>query len=262
MRTEVKNLFYSTPPIPVVLHYYGNGRRDTGDWCFKDGFITFRDIADLYMKHSRGQELGIISDCHSSGRWVSECAKFLDEQGVNACGHSAREKGILLKVFTSCQTGQHSTELVYTLRGMQLREEYHHSRKYLFHFFSKELNSQQKTLGVDFTDLRCGKRGEEKCDIASNATWSTASEVTNGRIRLVKRKDSGQPMWYYILLDDDAQKIKDFYPMAYLPRYGKILRFGKGKEPSAEDEEWMQENYGINQWVWADLDQFVAGRHG
>ncbi|CAI8022808.1 hypothetical protein GBAR_LOCUS13355 [Geodia barretti] len=33
------------------LHYYGNSQRNTGDWSFRDGFITFRDIADLYMKH-------------------------------------------------------------------------------------------------------------------------------------------------------------------------------------------------------------------
>ena len=43
-------LFYST----AVIHYYGSGRRNTGDWCFGDGCITFRDIASLYMKHSRG----------------------------------------------------------------------------------------------------------------------------------------------------------------------------------------------------------------
>ncbi|CAI8015392.1 hypothetical protein GBAR_LOCUS9530 [Geodia barretti] len=55
-------------PHGAVLHYYGNGRRDTGDWCFNDGFITFRDITDLYMKYSRGRCLTIVTDCHSSGR--------------------------------------------------------------------------------------------------------------------------------------------------------------------------------------------------
>ena len=98
-------------------------RRNTGDWCFRDGFITFRDIADLYMKHSRGQVLCLVPDCHSSGYWVVECAKFLDEQGVRPCGHSAREKGILLKVYASCKTGQDTAELCYTLQAMEVESD-------------------------------------------------------------------------------------------------------------------------------------------
>ena len=174
---------------------------------------------------------------------MSEGAKFLDEQGVKPCGHSAMEKGILLKVYASCRTGQDSAELAYTLRGMELKEE-HGGYRYLFHYFSKKLSSQQETYGVDFIKMRCGKRGEEICNIASNATWSSAREVTDGRIFIVRRNESGQPMWHYILLDDDAQKRRDFSPMVYLPRYGKILRSGKGEDPSTEDEEWMDHNFG------------------
>ena len=232
--------------LTVVLHYYGNGRRDTGDWCFRDGFITFRDIADLYMKHSRGRYLGIISDCHSSGRWVSQCAKFLDDQGVKPCGHSARKEGILLQVYTSCRTGQDSAELAYVTRGMELREE-QSGEKYLFHYFFKALNAQQTVLGVDFTNFRCGKREEEKCSITFNTTWSTAREVTDGRIHIVRRIEGGKPVWYYILLDDDAQKMKDFKqekPMMYLSWYGHVLMSGEGENPSPDDEKWMRNNYG------------------
>ena len=158
---------------PVILHYYGNGRRNTGDWHFKDGFIAFRDIADLYMKHRRGRLLTIITDCHSSGQWVMECAKFLDEQGVKPCGHSARKKGILLKVLASCQPGQDSAELAYTTQGMYLGEDGHIRRP----FKTKQLRAEQHMFGVDFTKFRCGKKEEEKCSIASDATWSTAGEV-------------------------------------------------------------------------------------
>ena len=156
-----------------MLHYYGNGLRDTGDWCFKDGFITFRDITDLYMKHSLGRCLTIVTDCHSSGRWVRECAKFLDEQGVKPCGHSAREKGILLKVYASCQTGQDSAELAYTTRGMYLGED-----GYVYtHLMTEQLRPGQHMFGVDFTKYRCGRGEEKECSIASGATWSTAAEV-------------------------------------------------------------------------------------
>ena len=118
------------------------------------------------MKHGRGQGLTIVSDCHSSGRWVSQCAEFLDEQGVKPCGHSAREKGILLKVLASCRTGQDSTELHYTTRAMELKED-----GYVTHYTDKELSAQQRTIGVDFTEVKCGKRLPEKCTIAEDATW-------------------------------------------------------------------------------------------
>ena len=109
------------------------------------------------MNHSCGRTLTIVTDCHSSGKWVSECAKFLDEQGVKPCGHSAREKGILLKVYALCQTGQDATELYYTTRAMELKED-----GYVYHYWGKELSAQQKTHGINFTTLRCGKEEEEE----------------------------------------------------------------------------------------------------
>ena len=228
-----------------MLHYYGNGRRNTGDWSFRDGFITFRDIADLYMKHSRGRGLAIVPDCHSSGRWVSECAKFLDEQGVKPCGHSAREKGILLKVYASCQTGQDSTELAYTTRAMELKED-----GYVYHDTNKELSAEQKTMGVDFTNVRCGKGEEEKCSIAPDSTWSTAGELTQHRTFIVRGTDRGRPAWHYVLLDDDAEKRRDFIDKTQgenagkvtisVSGYGEVLRSRWGKDPSPEDKEWLQ----------------------
>ena len=170
-----------------MLHYCGNGQRDTGDWCFNDGFITFRDITDLYMKHSLGRVLTIVSDCHSSGLWVSQCAKFLDEQGVKPCGHSAREKGILLQVAASCQAGQDSAELAFTTRAMELKED-----GYVYRSSDKELSSRQHTFGVDFTRVRCGKGEKEKCSIFIEATWSTAGEVIDHPQSLLGGANQGQ----------------------------------------------------------------------
>ena len=81
----------------------------TGDWCFEDGFITFRDIAQLYLRAShnfKGRVLTIVSDCSYSGFWVRDCMEFLDELGVQPCGHKAREKGILIKVCASCKSNE------------------------------------------------------------------------------------------------------------------------------------------------------------
>ena len=131
----------------ALLHYYGNSRRNTGDWCFGDKCITFRDIAHLYMNHSHGHFLTIITDCHSSGQWVSECTEFLGEQGVKLCGNSVREKGILLKVSASCRTGEHAAELLYTTRAMEPRED-------VYYFRTKQLSKHQQTYSVDFRNLK------------------------------------------------------------------------------------------------------------
>ena len=137
------------------------------------------------MKHSRGRVLTIVSDCHSSGSWVRECAKFLDEQGVKPCGHSAREKGILLKVYASCQAGQDSTELAYTTRGMKQKNGT------LSHYTDRDFSNQQHTFGVDFTRVMCGKGEEEKCRVASDATWSTAGELIAHPQSILKGKYQG-----------------------------------------------------------------------
>ena len=49
----------------IGLYYIGHGRRNTGDWCFQDGYITFTDLAQLYLQLLRGRVLTIITDCRS-----------------------------------------------------------------------------------------------------------------------------------------------------------------------------------------------------
>ena len=87
----------------VLVHYIGPGKKDTGDWCFADDFITFKDLADAYidLEFSEPKCLEITSDCSYSGKWVSKCREFLNGAGVQPCGHSAMKENILLKVKTS-----------------------------------------------------------------------------------------------------------------------------------------------------------------
>ena len=240
--------FYSY--TTAVIHYYGNGKRNTGDWCFRDGYITFRDIASLYMKHSRGRTLTLVPDCHSSGHWVSECAKFLDEQGVKPCRHSATEKGILLKISAACKTGQDAADLCYTTQGMRLKDD-----GYVYYRAHKKLSAQQKTCGVNFTINRCGRKMEEECTIAPDSTWSTAAEVIRDRIFLLCRHIQSHPAWYYILLDDDAEKTRDFIDKIQgdnvgkykvnMEDYGTILKCGLGADPPQDAKDWMMEKCGL-----------------
>ena len=197
------------------------------------------------MKHGRGRVLYLVSDCPSSGHWVVECAKFLDEQRVRPCGHSATEKGILLKVYAACRTGQDTAELCYTTRGMEVENDGH-----LWYWTSKELSDHQNSFGVDFTELRCGKGEGEECAIASDSTWSNDSEITSGRKFILRGTEKGGPAWWYVLLDDNAEKIREFKHNMHgkytinPETYGTVLRHGLGKDPSQEDKDWMNEKYG------------------
>ena len=44
--------------------------------------------------------------------------EFLDEQGVQPCGHKAREKGMVIKVLTSCKSNEIPTEYRYSMGGV------------------------------------------------------------------------------------------------------------------------------------------------
>ena len=78
------------------------------------------------------------------------------------------------------------------------------------------------------------------------STWSTAREVILGRAFILRGKDRGRPSWQYVLLDDDAEKIKNFNHKIMEESftidardYGTILRSGWGKDPSQEDKDWI-----------------------
>ena len=101
-----------------MIHYFGNGRKFRGDWCFSDGYITFQDLMDVYMETYRGRVLTVVGDCSHSGSWVKQCYQFMDGQGIIPCGHHAIEKGVLVKVFASCKSHQRANVLGYSLNCM------------------------------------------------------------------------------------------------------------------------------------------------
>ena len=163
---------------------------------------------------------------------------------MRPCGHSAREKGILLKVCAACETGQDTAELCYFTRNMELEDD-----GFVYHWTGKELSDHQRTFGINFTAIRCGEVKEEECSIASDSTWSTASEVIVNRLFIIRGEtDQGRPAWHYVLLDDDAVKIRDFKHKIQegtidVHDYGVILKSGFGKDPPQDVQDWF-DNYG------------------
>ena len=233
----------------VLICYIGPGKKDTGDWCFEDGFITFRDLAELYCNCFKGCVLSIRADCSYSGRWVKELMKFLEEQGVKPCGHSARETGILIKVFASCKPTEIPYRLLYSLRA-QLNDK--NTGMALVKYSGFEVAKDQHIHWLDPTILKCNASSfEEPCTFSPEYTWERWE--TRDRIKLVTGNDCGRPVWHYVQLTDDEEKIKEFKELTMggkhtmdVSKYGQVIKSGWGKDPSDDVKEWMMKHYGLN----------------
>jgi hypothetical protein len=175
----------------VVLHYIGAGRRGTGDWCFEDGYITFRDIAQLYLRASHNFEsrvLTINTDCSYSGCWVRDCMEFLDEQGVQPCGHKAREKGLVIKILASCKSKEIPTEYSYCVSGMSNDT----STGAVIFMRSKQLSEAQTTACIDSSHINCDSRSiDEPCTLSPGLTWRTLEEMKRKSSVSVEGRVSG-----------------------------------------------------------------------
>ena len=232
-----------------MLYYVGAGKRNTGDWCFQDSFITFRDIAQLYLlaiPNMRCRVLTIVSDCSYSGCWVKDCMEFLDEQGVQPCGYKAREKGMLIKVYTSCKSNEIPTQFCYSMSGMDNDS----NTGEMSFALSEQLLATQTTDGMDSSLLNCkSKRINQLCTLHSEYTWRTFREKE--RLFLVRGKDRGRYAWHYVLVVDDEDalcKFKEKLTSGTInaEEFGQILYSGWGTDPPNELENKIHKKY------WAD----------
>ena len=224
---------------PVCINYIGPGKRHTGDWCFADGFITFEDINEAYTECFRSKALGIFSDCSYSGRWVRELAYFLDDVGVQPCGHSARKENILLGVCASCKSHQIPHTLLYSARGRGNDED---TGQLYYEYSGYEVVQGQNTSWIKNTRITCktGASFADPCLIASDFTWDKGRE--NERIRLVTGKQRGRRGWWYVFLHDDEQTEQLYKEKSKsgtlkpsdLADYGCVFKSGWGQDPPEE----------------------------
>ena len=224
------------------MYYLGHGKRDTGDWCFQDGFITFSDIAELYSCYLRGRVLAIASDCSHSGAWTNACLDYLDERGVRPCGHSAKEKGILIKVYASCQPQERAATNCFFVQAATIDP----TSGSLTYYTTMELNESQHCYGVNTTRITCQKSIEEACALRPEFTWRNWRE--GERIHLVRGKGHGRAAWHYVLLDDDPEKTREYHQAVAsgdinVADYGKLLKSGWGRDPPQEVKDEIYRPY-------------------
>ena len=235
-----------------MLHYIGPGDAVTGDWCLEDGLINFREIMELYTQYFKGRVLTIISDCSHSGRWVKEAMTFMDEHGVGPCGHAAKEKDIIIKVYTSCQPEEIPTEFAFSTHcAVTNKKTGNMSYKVHLQSLLQSLlpyKYQQDPSGLDLTGIRCDNDIFQSCTVAEDSNWEKWS---NGeRIYMIKTKDQGIEVCCYIVVDNqkhdsfmDAMENGGMETMADVHDYGHIKLSVEGKNPPIEISKYIAKNY-------------------
>ena len=169
--------------------------------------------------------------------------EFLDEQRVQPCGHKAREKGMIIKVFTSCQIYEIPTEYRFSVSGTFNDK----NTGVMVFSYGKQVLTTQKTDYIDCSKLHCGSKTiDEPCTLQPHHTWKKASE--GERIHIIRFKDQGRPVWRYILLEDDIDIQNNFEAQLRtgrieLTKYGKILASGVGEKPPNDITDKINEEY-------------------
>ena len=185
----------------------------------------------------------IITDCCYSGQWAIDCAKTLDSLGIPPCGHRAREQGILVKVFASCQPDQKAAEPCYSVEGVTVLDDG------TLGFQAKQLTKQTSTWCAA-TNLTCCRGPDESCcsdEALKNWTWQ---EALNDRlwksVQTVQLSDQGRQTWHYLLLSDKSEEYKKRFwervksGSINLTEWGYVIASGEGTDPPREirDKVW------------------------
>ncbi len=175
----------------------------------------------------------------------------MDNQGVGPCGHTAKEKGILVKMYASCQANEIPAELAFSTRCAQ-NDKNTGTVQYNITLRGEEIADGQHTSGLDFTRVRCKSKIDEPCTMTPGSTWHQWS--TAKRVRTVMGEDRGRRAWHYLLLVDDEETITTFKDRTQgenagkntvnVADYGQILKSGWGQEPP--EEAGIEEHYFVN----------------
>lgn len=223
----------------MVINYIGPGRRHTGDWCLKDGFIKFQDLITLYNQHFTGKTMELICDCSYSGKWIKQCTDYLDEQKILPCGHYARAKNTLLAILTASRGDQIPHNLLYAAEGLGNDKNkgicYNRGNGY-------EIKEGQNMCVFNNTALTCKEESfDTPCLLPNDYNWQKKRLAE----RLFLAQDSRRIGWGYILVidDDDILSKATFNGINDISLYGEAIKSGEGQEPPIEVRRWIDNKY-------------------
>ena len=221
----------------AYIWFIGHSEEGTGNWCFKDGTISFRDIYDIYKGNQQKKLLAIISDCCYSGNFIHQCAEVLDDKNIPPCGHKTRDKSLLIRIYSSSEKSQLAQELCYSDKGVEVREDDGD-----FSFYDTFLRPYQNSCRGDFTKLVCCRRPEERCRMDEDIKdWMWTDMVTKklrNSIHIVHgyQKSQEAPLYIFLLLN----KSKDWFHAQVrmgtidIQEWGHVLDSVSGEELSTD----------------------------
>ena len=226
----------------MIIYYSGSGEEGTGNWCFKDGVISFTDILSLYDKYLKERLLAIYADCSYSGQWVLDYANYLDEMGIEACGHQLIKQKKFLKIFTSCRPNQKVNSKSYATKALNFNEK----DDSLWVYTNIELSPGQNTYGCNFSQSQCLNLGgpSAPCQISSIPSrlrwnWKDIVDVERdnrpgSRVFTVRGKDKGREAWHIVLVEKDL--LKSFHETVSsgtvdVAKFGYVIKSGWGRDP-------------------------------
>ena len=164
--------------------------------------------------------------------------------GIGACGHQARQHGILMKIGASCLPDQTACDTCYSSNGVTLRSDGWLS------FFTKDIGPTQTILFMDFTKTRCFRKPEELCrfnHIPSTIRWSwklltieDKMDRLNDCLFTVTGKDQGRKVWHFVIVFE--HQIEEFKAAVRsgsldVSDYGHVVFSGWGEDPPAETKK-------------------------
>ena len=149
---------------------------------------------------------------------MTDCAKTLDQLGIPPCGHRARERGVLIKVFASCQPDQKAAEPCYSVEGVTLSDDGTVTS------FAMQLSKQRSTW-FDGTGLVCCRGPDSPCpkNTFLHLKWE---DYVGGHfpVTLINRKEGEAIKWYYIMLNRASKE----YGSTFISQFRKdrAMRLG------------------------------------
>ena len=231
----------------AVIWYSGHGEDATGNWCFRDGTIRFREIFELYQAHFKHKLLYIISDCSYSGCWVQDMACMLDDMGIPPCGHHTREQGILLKLWTSCHFSEQETFMRFVEEGVKIVNDGCLSREsYTVDDFRNHLTSHT-------IHQTCPSEDANTCSLGLGmksffAKWKHLAKSLASFVFLVRGEDKGKAAWHYAVVEQ--QKVNIFRDKVAsgtidIAKYGEVFASGWGENPPEEVRSAVRTFFGL-----------------
>jgi hypothetical protein len=104
VRKEITAMVLETALIDahLVLYFTGNSQKQSGDWMFSDGTLTYQNVIDIIKTNRRNRFLMvyIVADCCYSGLWVEKNNTAIEAGGkfdpcirvMSGCGGSKHAK--------------------------------------------------------------------------------------------------------------------------------------------------------------------------